>query len=121
MATETECNIYEQAQDLAVTLANQDGWEAHKEAFNSQHLNHRVRSYFDKACEILAQLQGHEMSDIVAEVEHFKAEEIEKSEKLDSLEKFLRSLDLPDQEWLSPVQAKHIAKQLTLNGFCEAN
>ncbi|WP_339140466.1 hypothetical protein [Pseudoalteromonas galatheae] len=121
MATETEIKIYTEAQQLAVTLASQDGWDARTSSFNSQHKSIRVRSYFAKACEILEHLNGHEMSDIVDEVESHNAAQVENSEQLLSLEQFLNGVTLPSNEWLSPNQAKYLAKELVANGFCLAN
>ncbi|MCG7545401.1 hypothetical protein MHM93_14565 [Pseudoalteromonas sp. MM17-2] len=121
MSTETEIKIYKEAQQLAVTLAEQDGWDAQASSFNSQHKSVRVRSYFAKACEILQHLNGHEMSDIVDEVESHIAEQVENSKQLLSLQQFLNSVTLPNDEWLSPTQAKHLAKELVANGFCLEN
>lgn len=63
--------IYAQAQEVALRILARDGYEGSAESLRSTHQNVRVRSAFETACDILQMTQGHEMSDIVDEVEAY--------------------------------------------------
>lgn len=61
--------IYQATQELAAANSAQDGWEAKPDVFHSQHKDMRVRNQFTKACGEMQYHHGHEMADIVEEVE----------------------------------------------------
>tara|TARA_Y100001973_G_C5183880_1_gene326611 strand:- start:615 stop:1451 length:837 start_codon:yes stop_codon:yes gene_type:complete len=64
-------DIYKQAQEVAQRILSLNGYDGDSKAISSAHNNIRIRNAFDTACEIMQMLQGHEMSDIVEDVEAY--------------------------------------------------
>ena len=64
--------IYQRAQNVANLLAEQNGWKTTPDAFCTTSDNPRILTLFSNACEILQELEGHEMQDIIDEVEAVK-------------------------------------------------
>ena len=63
--------IYKQAQEVAQRILSLNGYDGDSKAISSTHKSIRIRNAFDTACEIMQMLQGHEMSDIVEDVEAY--------------------------------------------------
>ncbi|MCP4262730.1 MAG: hypothetical protein GY774_35275 [Planctomycetes bacterium] len=72
MPNPTYLAIYQRAQNVANLLAEQNGWKTTPDAFCSTSDNPRILTLFSNACDILAELEGHEMQDIIDEVEAVK-------------------------------------------------
>jgi len=66
---EAYIKIYKQAQAVAAKLASQFEFKVSPESFSSFHPSNRVKGYFEIACNLLHFINGHEMQDIVEEVE----------------------------------------------------
>ncbi len=97
--------IYQRAQNVANLLAKQSGWQSTPDMFCTTSDNPRILTLFSNACEIIEELEGHEMQDIIDEVEAVKPSNTFADMVAKSKERQLNEAQKKEQE-----QADRIAK-----------